>query len=158
MASISRSAPPSLQARTRSGATPLVWGAPFAAVLAGIGAEFLDFRELRLPFLLGVGLGVLATSYALFGTRAGGRRFALTTLIGMGTWGGAESLYAVLHVARGEAFQAPRFGPQATQALALIGVHALFLGLPTGAAAAAIGHLARLRTRSAACADRDEPA
>jgi hypothetical protein len=145
MTTISRTtAPPTDAPAARS---PLVWGAPLAAVLAGIGAEFLDFRELRVPFLFGVGLGVLATSYALFGTRPGGRRFALTALVGMATWGGAESLYAVLHVARGELFDAPRFGPQAAQAFGLIGVHALFLGLPTGLAAGAMLHAPWLRQR-----------
>ncbi len=147
MASISRTAPAPAEDRPLRPGSALIWGAPLAAVLAGIGAEFLDFRALRVPFLFGVGIGVLATAYALFGTRPGGRRFALTALVGMATWGAAESLYAVLHVSRGEAFHASAFGPQATQALGLIGVHALFLGLPTGLAAAAMLQVRWLRAR-----------
>jgi hypothetical protein len=115
-----------------------VWCGPLAAALAGIGAEFLDFRELRVLFLAGVGLGVLATSYALFGARPGLPRAALTALAGLLTWAAAEAVYVVLHASRGELFSAERFGPQPVQALALIGVHALFLGLPTGIAAAAV--------------------
>ena len=44
----------------------------------------------------------------------------------------------IIHAARGQAFEAERFGPQWAQALGLIGVHALFLGAPTGIAAGAL--------------------
>ena len=125
----------------------LIWGAPLVAILAGIGAEFLDFRALRVPFLFGVGFGVLATSYALFGTRASRRNFVLTALIGAATWAGAETLYTILHPLRGEMFHADRFGPQWAQALGLIAAHGLFLGLPTGITAAVMLHVPWLRTR-----------
>ncbi|MHB8514871.1 MAG: hypothetical protein ACYDCT_05710, partial [Dehalococcoidia bacterium] len=88
MASISALAAAPPDRRPSRAAAVLVWGAPLAAVLAGIGAEWLDFRALRVPFLLVVGCGVLATSYALSWTRPGGRRFALTALVGVATWGG----------------------------------------------------------------------
>ncbi|MHB8377516.1 MAG: hypothetical protein ACYDEB_11245 [Dehalococcoidia bacterium] len=147
MASISTLAAAPPDRRPSRAAAVLVWGAPLAAVLAGIGAEWLDFRALRVPFLLVVGCGVLATSYALSGTRPGRRRFALTALVGVATWGGGEALYTIIHASRGELFHAERFGPQPAQALGLIGVHALFLGLPTGLAAAAALHLPWLRAR-----------
>jgi hypothetical protein len=53
----------------------LLAGAPVAAVLAGMAAQWLDFRELRWPLLALVGLGVLATAWALTPGRegAGGR-------------------------------------------------------------------------------------
>jgi hypothetical protein len=58
-------------------------------------------------------------------------------IIGTSTWAAAEMLYVIIHGARGEAFEAERFGPQWAQALGLIGVHALFLGAPTGIVAGA---------------------
>ena len=125
----------------------LVLGAPIVAVCAGMGAEFLDFRALRVLFLLGVGFGVLATSFALFGTRASRRNFALTALVGVATWGGAEALYTIIHPLRGEAFHAGVFGPQWSQALGLVAAHGLFLGLPTGVAAAVLLHVPWLRAR-----------
>ncbi len=150
MASISALAAAPPDRRPSRGAAALVWGAPLAALLAGIGAEWLDFRALRVPFLLVVGCGVLATSYALSGTHPGGRRqMALTVLVGMAAWGAGEALYTVIHTARGEPFHAARFGPQPAQALGLIGVHALILGLPTGLAAAALLHAPGLRARLA---------
>ncbi|MDE3096035.1 MAG: hypothetical protein KGK07_08540 [Chloroflexota bacterium] len=154
MASISALAAAPPDRRPSRAAAVLVWGAPLAALLAGMGAEWLDFRALRVPFLLVVGCGVLATSYALSGARAGGRRFALTVLVGMATWGAGEALYTVIHSARGEPFHAGRFGPQPAQALGLIGVHALFLGLPTGLVAAALLHAPWLRARLARRAAR----
>jgi hypothetical protein len=137
MTSITTAVPAPAQRRFEPRAT-LAWGAPLAALLAGVGAEYLDFRELRVLFLLGVGIGVLATSYALFGARPGARRATLTALVGVLAWGAAEAVYVVLHALRGELFLADRFGPQPVQAVALVGVHALFLGLPTGIAAAAV--------------------
>jgi len=142
--SISRTAAP---APPRARVSPLLLGAPVAAVLAGLGAEFVDFRELRVLFLLGVGFGVLATSYALTGARPGWRTLGLASLVGVATWGGGEALYTIIHASRGELFHAERFGPQPMQALGLIAAHGLFLGLPTGLAAGAMLHWPRLRAR-----------
>ena len=92
---------------------------------------------------------VLSTAFALFGRRAGVRPLLATILLGAVTWAAAESLYVALHTARGEAFDAARFGPQWSQALGLIGVHGLFLGVPTGiVAAAVIAASQRLRRRA----------
>lgn len=124
----------------------LVWGAPFVAVAAGFAAEWLDFRALRYPLLLMVGLGVLATAVALLGPKRGLRPLALTVLLGMATWAAAETLYVLLHVAGGERFDAERFGPQWRQALGLIGVHALFLGAPTGVVAGIVRAFIARRT------------
>lgn len=125
---------PEVPASRRSHA--LVFGAPLAALLVGLSAEWLDFRELRAPLLFVAGFGILATAYAIDGTRAGWRPFLRTVLIGFGTWGAAQTLYVLLHVARGESFDASRFGPQWSQALGLIAAHGLFLGVPTGIVAA----------------------
>ena len=116
-----------------------------AAVLAGMAAEWLDFRELRAPLLLMVGFGVLATAHAINGTRGGWRRFAVTVLIGVATWAGAQTVYAIIHVASGERFDAEQFGPQWSQALALIAAHGLFLGAPTGLVAAMLLRVAAWR-------------
>ena len=122
-------------------------GAPLVALLGGMSAEWLDFRALRLPLLLMVGLGVLATSYAISGTRTGLRPFLLTIAVGAVTWAAAETVYAVIHVAGGERFHAERFGPQWSQALGLIAAHGLFLGTPTGIAAACVLHAPALVRR-----------
>jgi hypothetical protein len=116
----------------------LVLGAPLVAVLAGLSAQWLDFRELRAPLLFMVGFGVLATAHTLLGLRRGWRAFALATLIGVATWAAAETVYAVVHVALGERFHAERFGPQWSQAIGLIAAHGVFLGAPTGLVAGAI--------------------
>ena len=110
----------------------LLLGAPGVAVLGGGSAQWLDFRPLRIAILLVVGLSVFATAYALSGTRTGARPFLRTVLAGAATWAGVQCVYAVLHVAQGDAFDAARFGPQWSQAIALIVAHALFLGVPTG--------------------------
>jgi hypothetical protein len=139
--------PPTSELRHPTSKPWLLLGAPIVALLAGLAAESLDFRALRYPLLLMVGLGVLATAIALFARERPLRAFVLTVLLGAATWGAAETLYVVLHVAQGESFDAERFGPQWRQALGLIGVHALFLGVPTGIAAGALRHLvARGRT------------
>jgi len=120
----------------------LVLGAPVVAVLAGMAAEWLDFRALRVPLLLMVGFGVLATASRLVGARAGGtfataswRPFALAVLLGAATWAAAEGVYTIIHVVLGHQFHADRFGPQWSQAVGLIAAHGLFLGAPTGAVA-----------------------
>jgi hypothetical protein len=113
----------------------LAFGAPLVALLGGMSAEWLDFRELRVPLLFMVGFGVLATAYRMTGTRAGWRAFAVAVLVGVATWAAVEGVYTITHVARGEQFHADRFGPQWSQAIGLIAAHGLFLGTPTGAAA-----------------------
>jgi hypothetical protein len=116
----------------------LVLGAPLVAVLAGLSAQWLDFRELRVPLLFMVGFGVLATAHAVVGLRRGWRAFGVATLVGVATWAAAETVYAVVHVALGERFHADRFGPQWSQAIGLIAAHGVFLGAPTGLVAGAI--------------------
>lgn len=128
--------------------TPLLLGAPLVAVLAGLSAQWLDFRELRVPLLAMVGFGVLATAATLAGSRRGWRPFAMTTLVGIVTWAAAETVYVLLHVALGERFHAERFGPQWSQAIGLIAAHGVFLGAPTGATVGAfLQALAWGRTR-----------
>ncbi len=105
-----------------------------------MAAEWLDVTALRYPLLLLVGLGVLATAWALLGSRRDARAFALAIALGMATWASAEALYVALHTMRSQPFEAERFGPQWAQALGLIGVHGLFLGAPTGIAAALLLH------------------
>ncbi len=113
----------------------LALGAPLVAVLGGMSAEWLDFRELRVPLLLMVGFGVLATAHALVGARPGWRPFLTAAFVGVATWAAVEGVYTVIHVARGEQFHADRFGPQWSQAIGLIAAHGLFLGAPTGVVA-----------------------
>lgn len=124
----------------------LLLGAPGVAILAGMSAQWLDFRALRLPLLLLVGFGVLATAYAVSGLRRDWRAALTTVLIGAATWAAAQSIYAVLHVASGERFHADRFGAQWSQAIALIAAHGAFLGAPTGIVAAMILRVAAMRT------------
>ncbi|MBI5289309.1 MAG: hypothetical protein HY873_10110 [Chloroflexi bacterium] len=123
----------------------LAWGAPVAALLAGMAAEWLDFRSLRVPLLLMVGFGVLATAVALNGGRRGWPAFLTATGIGFATWAGAEIVYAVIHVATGQPFDAERFGPQWSQAVMLVLAHGLFLGAPTGAVAGLLLQWSRVR-------------
>jgi hypothetical protein len=125
----------------------LLLGAPVVVVLAGVAAEWLDFRALRVPLLLMVGFGVLATAYAANGRRRGWRPFVATVLIGAATWAGAQTVYAIIHTASGERFHADRFGPQWSQAIALVAAHGAFLGAPTGLAAAVLLWLAARRAR-----------
>lgn len=128
----------------------LLGGAPIAALLIGLSAEWLDFRELRIPLLLIAGFGVLATAYARYDERPGWQPLLPTLVIGMATWGAAQTIYVVLHTARGESFDAARFGPQWAQALGLIAAHMLFLGAPTGLAAALLLRLPFWRRAAAA--------
>ena len=125
----------------------LLFGAPAAALAAGMMAEWADFQALRVPLLLMVGFGVLATAYAATGTRRDWRAFGTAVLIGVATWGAAESIYSVLHVALGERFHADRFGPQWSQAIGLIAAHGLLLGAPTGVVAALLLRLPALLHR-----------
>ena len=111
----------------------LTWGAPLVAILAGMAAEWLDFRALRVPLLLMVGFGVLATATALNRRRRGWPAFLTAIAVGSAAWAGAETVYAIIHVATGQRFDAERFGPQWSQAVILILAHGLFLGAPTGA-------------------------
>lgn len=133
---------------SRSAGSILIFGAPLVAVLAGMSAEWLDFRALRVPLLLLVGFGVLATAYAAGGARHGWRPFAMTVLIGAATWAAAQSIYAAIHVASGERFEADRFGPQWSQAVVLIAAHGVLLGVPTGITAAVVLRLVASRTRA----------
>jgi hypothetical protein len=96
-----------------------------------------------------VGFGVLATAYSVNGTRRGWRRFGATVLIGIATWAGAQSVYAMIHIGGGERFHADRFGPQWSQAIALIAAHGAFLGAPTGLVAAVVLWVAANRARTA---------
>ena len=133
--------------RRRQSLPALVWGVPLVATLAGISAEWLDFRALRYPLLLMVLAGVVATAYALFAARGGIRAFVLTVLLGVVTWAAAETLYVIIHAASGQSFDAPRFGAQWSQALGLIAVHAGVLGTPTGLLAALLLRVPRLLDR-----------
>jgi len=135
------------RSRATSQVNWLLLGAPVAAVLAGVAAEWLDFRALRYPLLLVVAAGVLATALALFRRERAMRAFVATVVLGAATWAAAETLYVVIHTIRGEPFDAGRFGPQWAQALGLIGVHALFLGVPTGIAAGIARHVIALYRR-----------
>jgi hypothetical protein len=121
--------------------------APAAALAAGLAAEWLDFRELRVPLLLMVGAGVLLTGHAAFASRRSSAAAGLTVALGIATWAAAETVYVVLHVATGQEFNAERFGPQPAQAVGLIAAHGLFLGAPTGAVAAALLHVWRIAGR-----------
>lgn len=125
----------------------LLFGAPVVAVLAGMAAQWVDFRALRAPLLLMVGFGVLATAYAVSGTRRGWRPFVAAVLIGAATWAGAQSVYAIIHTASGERFHADRFGPQWSHAIALIAAHGAFLGAPTGIVAGIVLWVAARRAR-----------
>ncbi len=125
----------------------MLLASPAAAVALGCAAQWLDFRELRMALLLIGGLGTLGTSAAALHGRRGIAAALVAAGVGVATWGAAQALYALIHVALGERFDAPRFGPQPTQALALVAAHALFLGLPTGIVASALLHAGALRRR-----------
>jgi hypothetical protein len=99
-------------------------------VLAGMAAE-VD-SALRVPLLLMVGFGASAR-YAV--TRAA-RPAPVSHGCRRRRHRAAETVYAIIHVAAGERFHAERFGPQWSQAIGLIAAHGLFLGVPTGIAAA----------------------
>ena len=135
MATRTVSIPAAKPAPAADSARWLVLGAPLVAVLVGMAAEWLDFRALRVPLLLMVGFGLLATAHRLIGARPGWRPFALAVLLGAATWAAAEATYTIIHVALGHQFHADRFGPQWSQAVGLIAAHGLVLGAPTGAVA-----------------------
>jgi hypothetical protein len=140
-------APPSHGPRSLAGfdLQYLVWGAPVAAVLAGMAAQWLDFRALRQPLLILVLVGVVATTYVLADGRRGIRAFFIGFGVGFAAWAGEQLVYTSLHIASGERFTAEQFGPQWAQALVLIIAHATLLGLPTGAIAGLLLHLPPLR-------------
>lgn len=121
------------------GSGPVTWlllaAAPVAAVAAGLASHWWDPRQ---ALLLPVGLAVLATSFVLAGDDRGWRAFFVAVIAGAATWGGAQAVYVVAHLAAGEPFDADRFGPQWAQAFALIVAHAALLGIPTGALAGLI--------------------
>jgi hypothetical protein len=126
---------PGRVARVQMHVLALYAAAPAAALAAGLAAEWLDFRALRVPLLVMVGFGVVGTAaVATRGVRAL-RAFAIAVLAGVVTWSVAEAVYCIVHVALGERFEAERFGPQPMQALGLIAAHGVFLGAPTGAVA-----------------------
>jgi hypothetical protein len=136
----------------------LMYAAPLAAVLAGCAAEWLDFRALRYPLLAMVLAGVTATRYAQDALAQDRERSQIrgygallrAVVLGVVTWGAAETVYVLLHVLQGERFAADRFGPQPVQALALIAAHGVFLGAPTGIVAwALLQARSVLRTRLA---------
>ena len=138
---------PAVQPREPRLATPWLWAVDaLVVVLGGMSAEWLDFRELRVPLLLMVGCGVLAAAYATTRGRTGVRPFFATVAAGAATWAAIEALYVVIHLAGGERFHAERFGPQWSQAIGLVAAHGAFLGVPTGAAVGLVLQaVARLR-------------
>ena len=132
-------------AQPRSTRIPAVWlwaADALVVVLGGMSAEWLDFRELRVPLLLMAGCGVLAAAWAITRGRTGVRPFVETVIAGAATWAAIESTYVVIHLAAGERFHAERFGAQWSQAVGLIAAHGLFLGVPTGIAVALVLHAA----------------
>lgn len=134
-----RVAPPR-QTRAR---TAWLWAADAIVIaLGGISAEWLDFRELRVPLLAMAGCGVLAAAWAITRGRTGVRPFVETVIAGAATWAAIEATYVVIHLAGGERFHAERFGPQWSQAIGLIAAHGVFLGVPTGVAVAVVLHAA----------------
>ncbi len=158
-----------------------VASATVGVLTVALSAEFVDFRTLRVPILMAVGVCVLWTAIVWIGPRRpidGGRpdegghvgpplrgrsasavEFLRSTALGAGIWGAGGAVYAIVHVARGETFDADRFGPQWAQALGLIGVHALFLGVPTGIATALVLYVVRrMRQERERPAPRTEPA
>ncbi|HXH23923.1 MAG TPA: hypothetical protein VNI78_01665 [Vicinamibacterales bacterium] len=125
----------------------MLYAAPFAAIIAGMAAQWLDFRALRLPLLLLVLAGVIASSIALSRARRPAAAFGVSVVTGALTWAAAQVVYTILHVASGQEFSFDRLGgPQPVQALGLIVAHAAFLGLPTGIAAG-VALLAARRAR-----------
>jgi hypothetical protein len=109
------------------------------ALAAGLSAEYLDFRALRVPILLLVLAGVIA-SVRLLDIGRTGHRIAAVLVTGAAAWGGAQVVYAVIHASRGRTFEfnAWPWESQASQAAGLILAHAVFLGFPTGIAASAV--------------------
>jgi hypothetical protein len=131
--------------RARVRLDPLLLAAPAAALATGMAAEWLDFRALRYPILALMFVAVLATAWAAT-TGHGRLRIAVIAIgVGIAAWAAAETVYVVLHAARGEEFGFDRFDSQPARALGLIAVHALFLGVPTGVAAALALQLLWLR-------------
>ena len=140
---------PVVQPREPGLASAWLWAADALVVLlGGMSAEWLDFRELRVPLLAMAGCGVLAAAWAMTRGRTGARPFAETVAAGAATWAAIEALYVVIHLAGGERFHAERFGPQWSQAIGLVAAHGVFLGVPTGVAVAVALHAAARAKRS----------
>lgn len=116
----------------------LAVAATAAAITTGLLSaltEFRDWRELILVMMVaGAAMGAVGVHRG-----PSNRRLALTAfLLGPGMWALAQVVYVLVQLGRGEPFDADRFGPQWSQALGLIAAHAVFLGIPTGAAAAVL--------------------
>lgn len=122
-----------------------------AAFVAGALSAFTDFRALREPILVMMVIAVALSAASLVRDKRGWRPFLTALALGPAAWAGAQVVYVLLQAIRGEPLEADRFGPQWAQALGLIGAHALFLGVPTGAAAGGLLFgWRRLRRRFAA--------
>src|SRR5512146_2783909 len=67
--------------------------------LGGMSAEWLDFRELRVPLLAMAGCGVLAAAWAMTRGRTGLRPSLQTVAAGAATWAAIEATYVVIHLA-----------------------------------------------------------
>jgi hypothetical protein len=152
MAALARTSPRVSSPARRGAGDVFVLAAPTAAVILGCVAQWLDFRELRVPLLLIAGVGVLGTASVLARGRQPGRLLLTSMVLGMLTWAAGESVYVVLHVALGESFHAERFGPQPLQAIGLIAAHGVFLGAPTGIVAGLL-LIAVQRRRTAVASD-----
>jgi hypothetical protein len=110
--------------------------APAAAIAAGLFSSLTEFREWQELILVMMVAGAAAGAVGLAGDRDG-RRLALTALaLGPAMWAGAQVVYVAVQLVQGDPFEADRFGPQWVQAVGLIAAHAVFLGVPTGLAAA----------------------
>jgi hypothetical protein len=137
VASFSRS--PDTTGRSSLASLIAILPVALVALAAGLSAEFLDFRALRVPILLLVLSGVIA-GVRLVNIGRPGHRIAIALVSGAAAWGGAQLVYAVIHASRGRTFDfnAWPWEAQASQAAGLILAHAVFLGLPTGIAAAVV--------------------
>src|SRR2546430_1354127 len=114
------------------------------ALVVGAGGLVRDSRALPVTSMTVDGLMVLVAACS-FSRRDGVHDLVRTSVVGAGTWGIGGGLYVIIRVARGESFDASRFGPQWSQAIGLSAVHALLLGLPTGIAVAALMQAYRWR-------------
>lgn len=114
----------------------LAVGAAAAAITTGLLSALTEFREWRELILV---MMVAGAAMGAAGLHRGSddRRLTLTAFVlGPAMWALAQIVYVMVQLGRGEPFEADRFGPQWAQALGLIAAHAVFLGTPTGVAAA----------------------